>query len=221
MNFWAVMVDRFPYFMSLLLKGAVMTVTVAAGALALALVLGLLIALIRMSRSRLLGGLAYVYTEFLRGTPALAQLFVIYFGLPDIGIELKPVEAAIIGLGINGSAYLSEVYRAGIQAIHKGQVEAALSLGMTPLGSMRYIVLPQAIRIMLPPITNFSITLLKDTALVSVVAVPEIMFYARNLVTETFQSMHVYLLAAAIYLAMTIPMSRLVAHLERTRRAWN
>lgn len=221
MNFWAVMVDRFPYFMSLLLKGAVMTVTVAAGALALALVLGLLIALIRLSRSRLLGGLAYVYTEFLRGTPALAQLFVIYFGLPDIGIELKPVEAAIIGLGINGSAYLSEVYRAGIQAIHKGQVEAALSLGMTPLGSMRYIVLPQAIRIMLPPITNFSITLLKDTALVSVVAVPEIMFYARNLVTETFQSMHVYLLAAAIYLAMTIPMSRLVAHLERTRRAWN
>ena len=221
MNFWAVMVDRFPYFMSLLLKGAVMTVTVAAGALALALVLGLLIALIRLSRSRLLGGLAYVYTEFLRGTPALAQLFVIYFGLPDIGIELKPVQAAIIGLGINGSAYLSEVYRAGIQAIHKGQVEAALSLGMTPLGSMRYIVLPQAIRIMLPPITNFSITLLKDTALVSVVAVPEIMFYARNLVTETFQSMHVYLLAAAIYLAMTIPMSRLVAHLERTRRAWN
>ena len=220
MNFWTVMVDRFPYFMSLLLKGAVMTVAVAAGALALALVLGLVIALLRMSRSRLLNGFAYVYTEFLRGTPALAQLFVIYFGLPDIGIELKPVEAAIVGLGINGSAYLSEVYRAGIQAIHRGQFEAAFSLGMTPIGSMRYIVLPQAVRMMLPPITNFSITLLKDTALVSVVAVPEIMFYARNLVTETFQSMHVYLLAAAIYLAMTIPMSRLVARLERTRRAW-
>ncbi len=220
MNFWTVMIDRFPYFMSLLLKGAVMTVAVAAGALALALVLGLVIALLRMSRSRLLNGFAYVYTEFLRGTPALAQLFVIYFGLPDIGIELKPVEAAIVGLGINGSAYLSEVYRAGIQAIHRGQFEAAFSLGMTPIGSMRYIVLPQAVRMMLPPITNFSITLLKDTALVSVVAVPEIMFYARNLVTETFQSMHVYLLAAAIYLAMTIPMSRLVARLERTRRAW-
>jgi His/Glu/Gln/Arg/opine family amino acid ABC transporter permease subunit len=221
MDFWTVMVARFPYFMSLLLKGAVMTVTVAVGALALALVLGLLIALFRMSPSRIVSGFAYVYTEFLRGTPALAQLFVIYFGLPDIGIELKPVEAAIIGLGINGSAYLSEVYRAGIQAIHRGQVEAALSLGMTPLGSMRDIVLPQAIRIMLPPITNFSITLLKDTALVSVVAVPSTMFYARNLVTETFQSMHVYLLAAAIYLAMTIPMSRLVAYLERTRRAWS
>ena len=131
-----------------------MTVAVAAGALVLALVLGLVIALLRMSRSRLFSGFAYIYTEFLRGTPALAQLFVIYFGLPDIGIELRPVEAAIVGLGINGSAYLSEVYRAGIQAIHRGQFEAAFSLGMTPIGSMRYIVLPQAVRMMLPPITN-------------------------------------------------------------------
>lgn len=214
------MVERFPYFMGVLLNGAVMTITVAAGALLLALVLGLIIALLRISRSRVLSSAAYIYIEFLRGTPALAQLFVIYFGLPDIGIELKPVSAAIIGLGINGSAYLAEIYRAGIAAIHKGQIEAALSLGMTPLRAMQHIILPQALRIMLPPITSFSILLLKDTALVSVVAAPEIMFYARNLVTETFQSMHVYLLAAAIYLSMTIPLSRLVAYLERTRKAW-
>lgn len=206
--------------MGVLLNGAVMTITVAAGALLLALVLGLIIALLRISRSRVLSSAAYIYIEFLRGTPALAQLFVIYFGLPDIGIELKPVSAAIIGLGINGSAYLAEIYRAGIAAIHKGQIEAALSLGMTPLRAMQHIILPQALRIMLPPITSFSILLLKDTALVSVVAAPEIMFYARNLVTETFQSMHVYLLAAAIYLSMTIPLSRLVAYLERTRKAW-
>ena len=220
MNFWGVMVERFPYFMGVLLNGAVMTITVAAGALLLALVLGLIIALLRISGSRVLSSAAYIYIEFLRGTPALAQLFVIYFGLPDIGIELKPVSAAIIGLGINGSAYLAEIYRAGIAAIHKGQIEAALSLGMTPLRAMQHIILPQALRIMLPPITSFSILLLKDTALVSVVAAPEIMFYARNLVTETFQSMHVYLLAAAIYLSMTIPLSRLVAYLERTRKAW-
>jgi His/Glu/Gln/Arg/opine family amino acid ABC transporter permease subunit len=220
LNFWGVMVERFPYFMGVLLNGAVMTITVAAGALLLALVLGLIIALLRISRSRVLSSAAYIYIEFLRGTPALAQLFVIYFGLPDIGIELKPVSAAIIGLGINGSAYLAEIYRAGIAAIHKGQIEAALSLGMTPLRAMQHIILPQALRIMLPPITSFSILLLKDTALVSVVAAPEIMFYARNLVTETFQSMHVYLLAAAIYLSMTIPLSRLVAYLERTRKAW-
>jgi His/Glu/Gln/Arg/opine family amino acid ABC transporter permease subunit len=219
-NFWAVMVERFPYFMGVLLNGAKMTITVAAGALLLALVIGLVIALLRMSRSRVLRFAAYIYIEFLRGTPALAQLFVIYFGLPDIGIELKPVPAAIIGLGVNGSAYLAEIYRAGITAIHRGQIEAALSLGMTPLRAMQHIILPQALRIMLPPITSFSILLLKDTALVSVVAAPEIMFYARNLVTETFQSMHVYLLAAVIYLSMTVPLSRLVAYLERTRKAW-
>jgi ABC-type amino acid transport system permease subunit len=100
-------------------------------------------------------------------------------------------------------------------------MEAALTLGMTPLGAMRYIVLPQAIRTMLPPITNVAISLVKDTALVSVVAAPEIMFFARNLVTETLQSMHIYLMAAALYLCMTIPLSRFVASLERARRAWH
>jgi His/Glu/Gln/Arg/opine family amino acid ABC transporter permease subunit len=220
MGFWDVMVERFPYFMSVLLGGAVMTVTVTIGALALALVGGLIAALMKLSRWRLLRIPANIFIEFFRGTPALAQLFVIYFGLPDVGIHLTPVAAAIIGLGINGSAYLAEIYRAGIEAIHKGQLEAALSLGMTPPRSMQYIILPQALRIMLPPITNFTILLLKDTALVSVVAAPEIMFFARNLVTETFQSMHVYLLAAAIYLCMTIPLGRLVAVLEKSKKAW-
>jgi His/Glu/Gln/Arg/opine family amino acid ABC transporter permease subunit len=220
MGFWEIMVEHFAYFMSVLLRGAIMTVGVAVGALAMALVVGLVVALIRMSPFRILRVLAGAYIELLRGTPALAQLFVIYFGLPDIGIHVEPVTAAIIGLGINGSAYLAEIYRAGIEAIHKGQVEAALSLGMTPARTMQYIILPQAVRLMLPPITNFSIILLKDTALVSVVAAPEIMFYARNLVTETFLSMHVYLLVALMYLSMTIPMGRVVARLERNRKAW-
>jgi polar amino acid transport system permease protein/cystine transport system permease protein len=214
------MVQRLPYFLSVLLGGAAMTVEVTVGALAFALLAGLVVALARLSRWRVVRVLAGIYVELIRGTPALAQLFIIYFGLPDIGISLKPVTAAIIGLGINGAAYLAEIYRAGIEAIHKGQVEAALSLGMTPRRAMQYIILPQALRLMLPPITNFSILLLKDTALVSVIAAPEIMFFARNLVTETFQSMHVYLLAGMIYLCMTIPLSRLVARLERTRRAW-
>jgi His/Glu/Gln/Arg/opine family amino acid ABC transporter permease subunit len=214
------MVQRFPYFLSVLLGGAAMTVEVAAGALVFALIFGLVVALMRISRVRILRVVSGIYVELIRGTPALAQLFIIYFGLPDLGISLKPISAAILGLGINGAAYLAEIYRAGIEAIHKGQVEAALSLGMTPRRAMQYIILPQALWLMLPPITNFSILLLKDTALVSVIAAPEIMFFARNLVTETYQSMHVYLLAAALYLCMTIPLSRLVARLERTRRAW-
>ncbi len=128
------------------------------------------------------------YVEFFRGTPALVQLFVIYFGLPDVGFQPSPFQAAIVGLGLNGAAYMSEVYRAGIESIHRGQMEAALSLGMTPARAMRYIILPQAMRTMLPPITNFAIVLLKDTSIVFAVGVVEIMALARNLVTETLQS---------------------------------
>jgi polar amino acid transport system permease protein/cystine transport system permease protein len=219
-SFWQVLTEKGWYFLTTLLDGLPATVSVAIGALLFALVFGLLTALLQRSRWRLLRLPAIAYIELFRGTPALVQLFVIYFGLPDIGIEPSPFQAAIIGLGLNGAAYLSEIYRAGIEAIHRGQMEAALSLGMTPARSMRYIILPQAIRTMLPPMANFAIVLLKDTAIIFVVAVPEIMTYARNLVTETLQSAVVYSMAGVIYLCMTIPMSRVVARLERARRAW-
>jgi His/Glu/Gln/Arg/opine family amino acid ABC transporter permease subunit len=208
------------YFLRTLLGGWPATVEVAIGALIFALVFGLLVALLRLSRWRILRYPAIAYIEFLRGTPALVQLFVIYFGLPDTGFQPSPLEAAIVGLGLNGAAYLAEVYRAGIEAIHRGQLEAALSLGMTPARAMRSIILPQAVRTMLPPITNFAIVLLKDTAVIYAIAVPEIMAYARNLVTETLQSAVVYLMAGALYLCMTIPMARIAARLERARRAW-
>jgi His/Glu/Gln/Arg/opine family amino acid ABC transporter permease subunit len=213
-------VERGWYYLTTLLGGWPETVTVALGALLFALVFGLLIALLRISRVRMLRGVAIAYIEFFRGTPALVQLFVIYFGLPDIGLEPTPFQAAIIGLGLNGAAYLSEVYRAGIESIHRGQMEAALSLGMTPAAAMRSIVLPQAVRTMLPPITSFAIVLLKDTAIVFAVGVVEIMALARNLVTETLQSAAVYLIAGAIYLCVTIPMARLALRLERQRQAW-
>ena len=219
-RFWDVLMQKGAYMLATLLGGLGTTVTVALGALIFALVFGLIVALARVSRWRVLRGLAIAYIEFIRGTPALVQLFVIYFGLPDAGITPTPLQAAIIGLGANGAAYLAEIYRAGIEAIHKGQMEAALTLGMTPARAMQYIILPQAVRTMLPPMTTFAITLLKDTALVSVVAAPEIMFYARNLVTESFLSMHVYLIAAIIYLSMTIPMARIAAALERSKRRW-
>ena len=220
-DFWSVMADRLPYFLPVLAAGAVMTVKVTVGALGFALAAGLVVALMRISRLRLLRVVSTAYVELFRGTPALVQLFIIYFGLSDLGIDIAPVPAAIVGLGMNGAAYLSEVYRAGIQEIHKGQMEAALSLGMTPARAMQDIILPQAVRLMLPPISNFSIVLLKDTSLVSSIAAPEIMFYARNLRTETFLSMHIYLIVAVLYLAMTLPMSRVVARLERARKAWH
>jgi len=219
-RFWDVLMQKGAYFLGTLLGGLGTTVTVALGALIFALVFGLIVALARVSRWRLLRGLAIAYIEFIRGTPALVQLFVIYFGLPDAGVTPTPLQAAIIGLGVNGAAYLAEIYRAGIEAIHKGQMEAALTLGMTPARAMQYIILPQAVRTMLPPMTTFAITLVKDTALVSVVAAPEIMFYARNLNTELYQSMIVYLIVAIIYLSMTIPMARIAGALERSKRRW-
>jgi His/Glu/Gln/Arg/opine family amino acid ABC transporter permease subunit len=220
MGFWQVVEQRGWYFLTTLLGGLPETVTVAIGSFLFALVFGLVIALLRISPWRVLRFLAIAYIEFFRGTPALVQLFVIYFGFPDVGFQPSPFEAAIIGLGLNGAAYLAEIYRAGIESIHRGQMEAALSLGLTPWRAMRYIVLPQALRTMLPPITNFAIVLLKDTAIVFAVGVVEIMALARNLVTETLQSAVIYLIAGLIYLCMTIPMARLAAHLERERQAW-
>jgi His/Glu/Gln/Arg/opine family amino acid ABC transporter permease subunit len=219
-GFFEVLDQKGWHFLTSLLGGWPETVTVAIGSLLFALVVGLVIALMRLSRWRLLRWPAVAYVEFFRGTPALVQLFVIYFGFPDIGYQPSPFQVAIIGLGLNAAAYLSEIYRAGIEAIHRGQMEAALSLGMTPIRAMRYIVLPQAIRTMLPPITNISIVLLKDTALIFTVGVVEIMAIARQQVTDSLQSHVVYLMAGAIYLCMTIPMARVAARLERAKRAW-
>ena len=125
-----------------------------------------------------------------------------------------PGTAAVIGLGLNGAAYLAEVFRAGILAIHRGQLEAALTVGMTPLQAMRYVILPQAFRVVLPPVANFAIALLKDTSVASIISAPELMLRARDLASSSFQPMEVFLLAAVIYLAMSLPVSFLVRRLE-------
>ena len=221
MNFFQIIEDKGWYFFTTLLSGWPATLTVAVGSLAFALVFGLIVALLRMSRWKVLRWPATAYVEFFRGTPALVQLFVIYFGFPDVGFQPSPFQAAILGLGLNGAAYLSEIYRAGIESIHRGQMEAALTLGMTPRRAMQYIVLPQALRTMLPPMTNFAIVLLKDTSIVFTVGVLEVMALARQLVTETLMSAPIYLMAGAMYLCVTIPMARVAARLERQRQAWH
>ena len=221
MTFFQILENRGWYFFTTLLSGWPATLTVAIGALVFALSFGLIIAFLRMSRWKLLRWPATAYVEFFRGTPALVQLFVIYFGFPDIGFQPSPFQAAILGLGFNGAAYLSEIYRAGIESIHRGQLEAALTLGMTPRRAMQYIILPQALRTMLPPMTNFAIVLLKDTSIVFTVGVLEVMALARQLVTETLTSAPIYLMAGAMYLCVTIPMARIAARLERQRQAWH
>ena len=184
----------------------------------MATVLGLMLALCSLGRSRFLYWFARSWIELIRGTPALTQLFILYFGLADFGLQMPPLVAAIVGLGINGSAYLAEIFRSGIQAVGHGQTEAALSLGMSPYWTARDVVLPQAARMMVPPFVNYGVQLLKDTSLISSIAAPEIMFHARNLVMETYESMTIYLLVAGIYLTISIPLSRLASYLQ-TRNA--
>lgn len=214
MDFWQTLFRVAPQFLPVLLEGAVVTIQVAFGALMVALAGGLTLALLLLAPLRPARILARGYVELICGTPALTQLFIIYFGLADIGLGMPPLPAAIVGLGMNGAAYLAEVFRAGIGAIHQGQTEAALSLGLPPTDVMRFVVLPQAVRIMLPPLCNYAIQLFKDTTLASSVAAPEIMFRARNLVMETYLSMQIYLLVACIYLSLSIPLSHLASRLQ-------
>jgi His/Glu/Gln/Arg/opine family amino acid ABC transporter permease subunit len=207
-------------FSLILLKGAVMTVQITAGALVVAIVLGLIMALIKTSRLLVTRILVNVYIEIFRDVPALTLLFILYFGLAYMGVKIEPAPAAIIGLGAIGGAILTEVFRSGFEALHHGQREAALAVGMTPMMAMRYIIFPQAIRIVLPPVGNYAIGLLKDTAIVSAIAAPEIMFWARNLVTSTFETTLVYVLAAALYFCMSFPLAQVVNKLEEKRRSW-
>ena len=205
-----------------LLLGAVTTAEITAGAFVLATLIGLTFAVAQRLHFRPLRIAIAIYVDVFRAVPVLTQLFIIYFGLTEIGIRLDPLSAAIVGFGINGGAYLTEVFRAGIGSVHQGQMEAAQMLGMTRLTAMRIIILPQAMRVVLPPLGNFAIGLLKDTALASAVAAPELMFRARNLVDKTFLSTQIYLTTAAIYLVMSLPLGyvtrRLEARVGRGRR---
>lgn len=206
-------------FTMVLLRGAVTTVEITACSLAVAIIVGITMAIIKTSRFRIARFLVDVYVEIFRGVPALTMLFILYFGLAYAGAKIEPFSAAVIGLGLIGGAILTEVFRSGLEALHFGQREAALAAGMTPMMAMRYIILPQAIRITLPPVGNYAIGLLKDTAIVSAIAAPEIMFWARNLVTSTFQTTLIYLIAASIYFCLSFPLAQVVNRLEAKRRA--
>lgn len=199
-----------------LLEGARITLVVSAGAFVVAVALGMTLATLRyFLRSRLVRIPIAIYVEIFRNVPSLTHLFLIFFGLAYIGLRLESVTAAILGLGLIGAAVLTDVFRAGFDAVHPGQREAALAVGMTPRTVFREIVLPQTWRVTLPPIGNYALQLVKDTSLVAAIAAPEIMFTARNLVVNTFETTLVYGLAASLYLAICVPLARLIKHMER------
>lgn len=214
MNEWIRAVPILPEILRVLLGGAVTTIEVTLGGFLLAVVLGLLLALCLTYSARLPRLAIRAYVEFFRGLPVLTQLFVLYFGLAQIGIRLGPLTVAILGFGLNGGAYMTEIFRAGLESVGRGQTEAAFMIGMTRWQALRYVVMPQAMRVSLPPMTNFAVGLLKDSSLASAVAAPELSFYARNLVNQTYLSGPIYLLVAILYISMSVPLSRLSQYLE-------
>ena len=207
-------VQHLPDFTPILLRAAIMTILVTIGGAIVATLIGLLVAGMKMQPRRSLRRIATVYIELARSTPMLTLLFIVYFGLPQFGLRLNPLPAAIIAFGIHGAAYVAEIFRAAIEAIDHGQSEAAFAIGMTRLSALRHIVMPQAARLALPPFCNYATQLLKDSSIASTVAVPELMLRARMLANETYLTSEIYLFVALIYLAMSLPLSFGVQHLQ-------
>jgi polar amino acid transport system permease protein len=202
-----------------LLDGARTTIELTVVSMAFALIIGLVVALGKLSRVAPLRWLAYWYVEIIRGTPLLVQLFLIYFGLPQYGIELQAFVAGVIGLAINYGAYLAEVFRGGILSVNPGQREAAQAVGLSERQTMRLIVLPQAARMVIPPVGNYFISLVKDSALVSTITVYELMRAANLEVAQTFRSFDIYLLVALMYFLISYPLSLALQYLERRQAA--
>jgi polar amino acid transport system permease protein len=199
--------------------GVTVTLVVSIASISLAIMLAALGALGRLSRNPIANGIASFYVSLVRGTPLLLQILFIYLALPQVGLVLPELACGIIALGFNYGAYMTEVFRAGIQAVPHGQTEAAQSLGMTGRTTFVRIIVPQAFRIVIPAIGNDFIAMLKDSSLVSIVGVQEILWRAQTIGRPTFQSMQTLIIAAMVYWVMTIVFSYFQGRLERRMAA--
>lgn len=198
-----------------LLKGALLySLTIAIASFFIGLIIAVLTALARLSGIKPLIAISRFYVSIIRGTPLLVQLFIIFYGLPSIGLMIDPIPSAIIGFSLSVGAYSSEVVRAAILSIHKGQWEAAYSLGMTYWQALRRVVLPQAARVSIPPLSNSFISLVKDTSLASVVLVPEMFRKAQEVVAATYEPLLVYAEAALIYWVICFVLSIIQDRIE-------
>jgi len=191
-----------------------MTIKITILSFALSLFLGLFVGIARISKRRFFSFLSKIYVDLIRGVPLLVQIFFIYFGLGKI-LNLDRFLAGVLAVGICYSAYLAEIFRAGIQAIPRGQFEAALSLGMTPYQTLRHIILPQSFRIVIPPVANEFIASLKDSSLVSIIGLRELTRAGREYYSTYFVDFHTWLLVGLIYLVMTLSLSRVVSWTEK------
>lgn len=208
---WQDVVD----FVPILMQGAVITIIVTLGCLVISIVLGLVLALMKMSQYPALVRVVSVLINIVRGLPMIVLLFYIYFVLPDAGIQVSALEASIIGLGFGYSTYVAEIIRSGIESVDPGQFEAAHSIGMGRVKTMVRVILPQAIKVALPPYANTLVMMLKDSSLASTITVAEMTRQGQLIAASTFQNMTVYTLVALGYLAMSLPLMSMTRWLEK------
>ncbi|WP_026379872.1 amino acid ABC transporter permease [Afifella pfennigii] len=201
-------------YLPILLKGVWLTIAVTFLALTLATLLGLVWALFRTSGIAWLAMATRVFVEFVRGIPILVVLFYIYFVMPEVGLDLTAFQAGVAGLALTYSCYIGETFRAGIEAVDRGQVEAAKSIGMKQPLMMRRVVLPQAFKIVVPPYSNNMVMLLKDSSQVSVISVAELTMQGKMLASSTFDNMTVFTLVALLYLCLTLPLNFVMRRVE-------
>ncbi|HMM20002.1 MAG TPA: amino acid ABC transporter permease [Selenomonadales bacterium] len=212
-----IIINNLPY----LLKATLVTIQYTASAFILALALAVVTGVLRTSRiPKIVDVILTGYMEIFRGTPLLIQLFFIYYGLPSIGIALDSSTAAVLGLALNSGAYMSEIIRAAILSVDKGQHEAAFSFGFTRWQTIRHILLPQSVRMAIPPLMNAFSGLLKDSSLVSVISITELTRSGNLIYSRTYRPFEIYLMLGIFYLAMTFSVSLFSYYLERRNTAW-
>ncbi|HEY4553240.1 MAG TPA: amino acid ABC transporter permease [Bacillaceae bacterium] len=207
-----IIIDYAPYF----LKGTLLTIGLSLGSILIGLLLGLLIGLGKMSSNSLLRLPFIWYINFFRGTPLLVQILLIHFGVVPLFMSpANPIVSAILALSLNSAAYIAEIFRAGIQSIDRGQMEAARSLGMSHRQAMKLVILPQAVKRMIPPLGNEFIVLLKESSLGAIIAAPELMYWGRAAGGQYIRVWEPYITVALIYLVLTLSLTHLMNYIER------
>jgi polar amino acid transport system permease protein len=197
-----------------MLESCAVVVELTAAVIILSWICGLVAALGKTSSHTVLRWPCEFYIWFIRGTPTLIQIFIVYFGIPQLGVRLSPFTAGVVALGVSSGAYVAEIIRGGLGAIPKGQTESAIAIGMSARQCLQYIVLPQVVRIILPPITNEAVTTLKNTSLLSTITIVELTLKSEMIISYTFRPFDFYIIAAILYLAMTTSLMSTATWLE-------
>lgn len=205
-------------FLPAFLAGLWKTIELSIFSLSIGVVFSIIGGIARLSSNIIIHKIAFIYVWIFRGTPLLVQLFILYFGLPQLGIQLQPMEAAVLGLALNTGAYATEIVRSGIQAIDKGQIEAAQSLGMSKLLTMYRVIAPQAIKVIIPPMVNQFIMTIKNSSMVSLLTITELFQTGQQVITTTFRSFEVYTVVGLFYLVVTSILMVFSSYLEKRLR---